>query len=241
MPCVTFRSEFPPFSVTCDLVVLSVRAGALHVLLVTRGGEPYAGRLALPGGFVEIDENLEDAAYRELGEEAGVGRDDVILEQLAAFGDPGRDPRSRVVSVAWLALGADLPEPTAGSDAAGAQWVPVASALSLGVVHGSEELAFDHGLILAEGVERARAKLEDTGHAAALCGERVTVADLHAVYEAVWGIELDRANFHRKVTGVPGFLTPTGEVREGGRGRPARVYRGDPQAVLSPPILRGDR
>src|SRR6478735_3545011 len=212
MPCVTFRSEFPPFSVTCDLVVLSVRAGALHVLLVTRGGEPYAGRLALPGGFVEIDENLEDAAYRELGEEAGVGRDDVILEQLAAFGEPGRDPRS-----------------------------PVVSALSLGVARGSEELAFDHGLILAEGVERARAKLEDTGHAAALCGERVTVADLHAVYEAVWGIELDRANFHRKVTGVPGFLTPTGEVREGGRGRPARVYRGDPQAVLSPPILRGDR
>ena len=132
MPCVTHASEFPPFYVTCDLVVLSVRARALHVLLVRRGGEPFAGCFALPGGFVEVDENLEDAAYRELGEEAGVGRDDVILEQLAAYGEPGRDPRNRVVTVAWLALGADLPEPTAGSDAAEARWVPVASALGSG-------------------------------------------------------------------------------------------------------------
>jgi len=251
---VTYTSEFPPFYVTCDLVVLSVRSGALHVLLVRRGGEPFEGCFALPGGFVEIDENLEDAAYRELGEEAGVGRDDVILEQLAAYGEPGRDPRRRVVTVAWLALGADLPEPTAGSDAADARWVPVASALGSGEPSRSgpsgesgeagdsgEALAFDHHRILADGVERARAKLEDSGYAAALCGETFTVADLHAVYESVWGIELDKANFHRKVTGVEGFLTPTGEVREGGRGRPARVYRGDPRAVLSPPILRGDR
>ena len=249
---VTYTSEFPPFYVTCDLVVLSVRSGALHVLLVRRGGEPFKGCFALPGGFVEIDENLEDAAYRELGEEAGVGRDDVILEQLAAYGEPGRDPRHRVVTVAWLALGADLPEPTAGSDAADARWVPVASALGSGDAtqsggsgdsgrSGEAALAFDHHRILADGVERARAKLEDSGYAAALCGETFTIADLHAVYESVWGIELDKANFHRKVTGVEGFLVPTGEVREGGRGRPARVYRGDPRATLSPPILRGDR
>ena len=235
---MAYSSDYPPFFVTCDLVVLSVRNSALHALLVRRKSEPYAGRLALPGGFVEIDENLEDAAYRELGEEAGVGRDDVILEQLAAYGDPGRDPRFRVVTIAWLALGANLPEPTAGSDAAEAAWLPVADALGRG---SRDRLAFDHDRILADGVERARAKLEDTGYAAALCGETFTVADLHAVYEAVWGVELDRANFHRKVTGVPGFLTPTGEVREGGRGRPARVYRGDPRATLSPPILRGDR
>jgi len=248
MPSVTHASEFPPFYVTCDLVVLSVRARALHVLLVRRGGEPFAGCFALPGGFVEVDENLEDAAYRELGEEAGVGRDDVILEQLAAYGEPGRDPRNRVVTVAWLALGADLPEPTAGSDAAEARWVPVASALRSGEAGEpgdpgglGERLAFDHHRILADGVERARAKLEDSGYAAALCGETFTVADLHAVYESVWGIDLDKANFHRKVTGVEGFLTATGEVREGARGRPARVYRGDPRATLSPPILRGDR
>jgi 8-oxo-dGTP diphosphatase len=119
-----------------------------------------------------------------------------------------------------------------------AEWVPVAAALAN---RDGEALALDHGRILADGVERARATLEDTGYAAALCGETFTVADLHAVYEAVWGLELDRANFHRKVTGAPGFLTPTGEVREGGRGRPARVYRGDPRVTLSPPILRGDR
>ena len=94
---------------------------------------------------------------------------------------------------------------------------------------------------LGDLVERARAKLEDTGYAAALCGEAFTVADLHAVYEAVWGVSLDRANFHRKVTGVAGFLTPTRDRREGGRGRPARVYRADPWVVLSPPILRADR
>jgi len=154
------------------------------------------------------------------------------------------------VSVAWLALGADLPEPTAGSDAADARWVPVAAALGSGTLNGAgdaepgaaeEPLAFDHHRILADGVERARTTLEDTGYAAALCGGAFTVADLHGVYEAVWGIELDKGNFHRKVTGVEGFLTPTGEVREGGRGRPARVYRGDPRAALSPPILRGDR
>lgn len=231
---MAYSSRYPPFYLTCDLVLLSVRDDMLHVLLVRRGGEPFAGRLALPGGFVEVDENLEDAAYRELGEEAGVGRDAVILEQLAAYGEPDRDPRQRVVSIAWLALGADLPEPTAGSDAADAKWVPVQSALH-------EPLAFDHPRILADGVERARVKLEDTGYAAALCGETFTVADLHRVYEAVWGIELDRANFHRKVTGVDGFLTPTGEIREGGRGRPARVYRGNPHITLTPPILRKDR
>ncbi|MEO6789476.1 MAG: NUDIX domain-containing protein [Ornithinibacter sp.] len=229
-------SDYPPFFVTCDLVVLSVRSGALCVLLVTRGGEPYAGRLALPGGFVQIDEGLEAAAYRELSEEAGIGRRDVILEQLATYGAPGRDPRSRVVSVAWLALGAAVREPRAGSDAAAARWVPVEEAL-----RSRARLAFDHRTILRDGVERARAKLEYTGYAAALCGETFTVADLHAVYEAVWGVRLDRANFQRKVTGVEGFLTPTGDIREGGRGRPARVFRGDPGVTLAPPILRGDR
>ena len=231
------------------------------MLLVRRGGEPFAGRLALPGGFVEIDENLEDAAYRELGEEAGVGRDDVILEQLAAYGEPGRDPR-RPGGVGGLAGARGRPS---GADRGfGCRGRPVGARRvrprggRAGVESGEpgdagepgeegdegdagEALAFDHHRILADGVERARAKLEDTGYAAALCGEAFTVADLHAVYEAVWGIELDKGNFHRKVTGVDGFLTPTGEVREGGRGRPARVYRGDPRATLSPPILRGDR
>ncbi len=232
------RSAPPPFHVACDVVVLSVRSGALHALVVRREEQPYAGRPGLPGGFVRASEDLADAAYRELSEVAGVGRGDVILEQLAAYGDPGRDPRFRAVTVAWLALGAGLPELSSDAGGVVAEWVPVAAALA---DRDGGALALDHARILADGVERARTTLEDTGYAAALCGETFTVADLHAVYEAVWGIELDRANFHRKVTGVPGFLTPTGEVREGGRGRPARVYRGDPRVALSPPILRGDR
>lgn len=231
------RSAPPPFHVACDVVVLSVRSGALHALVVRRQERPYAGRPGLPGGFVRASEDLVDAAYRELSEVAGVGRGDVILEQLAAYGEPGRDPRFRSVTVAWLALVAGLPELSADAGGVVAEWVAVGAAQGEGV----GALALDHGRILADGVERARATLEDTGYAAALCGETFTVADLHTVYEAVWGIELDRANFHRKVTGVPGFLTPTGEVREGGRGRPARVYRGDPRVALSPPILRGDR
>lgn len=114
----------------------------------------FTGRWALPGGFVGPDESLEQAAYREFREEAGIGADAVRLEQLRSYGDPGRDPRpERVVSVAWHALGADLPDPTPATDADRAEWVPIDEALA-------RELAFDHTQILRDGVERARAKLE---------------------------------------------------------------------------------
>jgi ADP-ribose pyrophosphatase YjhB (NUDIX family) len=115
--------------VTADLVVLTLHDGELGALLIRRGAEPYAGKLALPGGFTHLDEGIETAAYRELKEEVNVGPDDVALEQLMTYGAPERDPRMRVVSVAWLALGANLPEPTAGSDAAEAFWVPMRKAL----------------------------------------------------------------------------------------------------------------
>lgn len=229
-----YASEHPIFSVTADLVVLTLREGAFSVLLVRRGGEPYAGRLALPGGFVRVEEDLEDAAYRELAEEAQVARGDVLLEQLRTYGTPERDPRGRVVTVAWLALGADLPEPVAGSDAAEAMWLPVDQVL-LGA-YG--DLAFDHEEILRDGVERARAKLEYSGIGAAFCGREFTVAELHAVYEAVWGSKLDKANFHRKVTSAGGFLRPTGERTRSGRGRPARIFTADPDTMLHPPLLR---
>ena len=121
MPPEYDASAYPPFAVTVDLVVLTLRAGRLSVLLVQRGAAPHEGRWALPGGFTHVDEDLEDAAYRELAEEAGVRRGEVVLEQLRTYGAPDRDPRMRVVSVAWLALGADLPEPRAGSDAAAGQ------------------------------------------------------------------------------------------------------------------------
>jgi 8-oxo-dGTP diphosphatase len=217
----------PPFAVTVDLVVLTVRDGALQVLTVRRGGPPYAGEWALPGGFVHVDEDLPAAAVRELAEETGLRS--VHLEQLATYGAPDRDPRMRTVSVAYLVLGPDLPSPVAGSDAADARWVPVA---------GARRLAFDHDAILADGVERARSKLEYTPLAAGFCPAEFTIAELRAVYEAVWGAAPDPRNFHRKVTGSDGFLVPTGRWSAGGRGRPAQLYRRGPATLLSPPMLR---
>ncbi|SFJ84234.1 NUDIX domain-containing protein [Cellulomonas sp. KH9] len=224
-------ASYPPFAVTVDLVVLTLRGGALHVLLVERGADPWRGAWALPGGFVRPDEGLDAAAERELSEETGVRDVPGHLEQLASYGDPDRDPRMRVVSVAYLALAPDLPEPHAGSDAARAAWVPVTDAQRL-------PLAFDHARVLTDGLERARAKLEYSPLAAAFCGPEFTVADLRRVYEAVWGRALDPRNFHRKVTGVPGLLVDTGRTRSEGRGRPATLYRLGDVATLHPPITR---
>jgi 8-oxo-dGTP diphosphatase len=217
----------PPFAVTVDLVVLTVRDGALQVLTVRRGGPPYAGKWALPGGFVRVDEDLPAAAARELAEETGLRS--VHLEQLASYGRPDRDPRMRTVSVAYLVLAPSLPDPSAGSDAADARWVPVSRA---------RRLAFDHDAILADGVERARSKLEYTPLAAEFCPAEFTIGELRAVYEAVWGAAPDPRNFHRKVTGAAGFLAPTGRWSAGGRGRPAQLYRRGPAALLTPPMLR---
>lgn len=220
-------SDFPPFAVTVDLVVLTVRADALCVLLVRRGEEPFLGRWALPGGFVRVAESVDAAAVRELAEETGVSG--LHLEQLSTYGEPGRDPRMRVVSVAYLALAPDLPVPVAGSDAASASWVPVGEV---------SELAFDHVRILRDGVERARAKLEYTGLGTEFCPGEFTVAELRRVYEIVWGISLDPRNFHRKVTGVEGFLVATGESTARDGGRPAALYRRGDVGVLSPPLVR---
>ena len=129
--------RYPPVAVTADLVVLTVRDDELAVLLVRRGEPPFAGELALPGGFVRPDETLREAAVRELAEETGPGFEAVHLEQLASYGDPGRDPRMRVVTVAYLGLAPSLPTPRAGSDAAEAAWVPVAGLLGGAVAGGS--------------------------------------------------------------------------------------------------------
>jgi 8-oxo-dGTP diphosphatase len=221
----------PGFAVTVDLVVLTVRAGDLCVLLVRRGIAPFKSRWALPGGFVLADEDLPDAAARELSEETGLADPAAHLEQLGSYGAPRRDPRGRVVTVAYLALLPDLPTPHAGTDAAAAAWRPVS------VVRESR-LAFDHDQILADGVERARAKLEYTALATAFCPPEFTIAQLREVYETVWGSRLDPRNFHRKVTGTPGFVTPTGRSTTGERGRPAQVYRRGPATTLHPPMLR---
>jgi 8-oxo-dGTP diphosphatase len=233
-PPVYDPAAYPPFAVTADLVVLTIRADELAVLLVRRGEPPFAGALALPGGFVRPAETLRAAARRELTEEAGPGFSSAHLEQLASYGDPGRDPRMRVVTVAYLALAPLLPVPQAGGDAADAAWMPVAGT----GIRGAARLAFDHDAILADGIERARAKLEYTPLATAFCPAEFTVGQLRRVYEIVWGTPLDPRNFHRKITGTPGFLAPAGGQTAGDRGRPARLYRRGPATALQPPMLR---
>lgn len=224
---MTMKRAHAPVNITADLVILTVREDQLQVLLVERANEPYAGRLALPGGFLRADETLDDAARRELAEETALER--IHLEQLRAFSAPDRDPRGRVVTVSYLAIAPSLPVPVAGSDARAAAWVPVADA---------KDLAFDHDEILADALEHARTKLEDTTLATAFCQDTFTIGELRRVYEVVWGFPLDPRNFNRKVTGTDGFVVPTGDTRSPETGRPAALYRRGPATTLYPPILR---
>lgn len=226
-------AAFPAVAVTVDLVVLTIGEGALQALVIRRGEEPFKNRWALPGGFVRPNENLDQAAKRELREETGLQPTAVHLEQLASYGDPERDPRMRVVTVAYLTLAPNLPTPTAGTDAAAAEWADVNELLAT-----PRRLAFDHHRILRDGVERARAKLEYTPLAASFCPPQFTVAELRRVYDIVWGFPLDPRNFHRKVTGTPGFLEPTAKATTRDGGRPAKLYRLGRASLLFPPILR---
>jgi 8-oxo-dGTP diphosphatase len=226
----------PLVLVAVDLVILTLRAARLHVLLVERGIEPYQGHLALPGGFLNTaEEDILAAAHRELHEEADMDSSRLHLEQLGAYGAPDRDPRGRVVSVAYLAIAPGLPDPVAGTDAAGACWRPVDDVLS-----GRLNLAFDHLTILADGVERARSKLEHSALAIAFCGSTFTISELQQIYEAVWGVQLDPRNFYRKIQGVPGFIVSAGSDRKPTKGRPARLFRAGNRTALHPPLVRPD-
>ncbi len=222
---------FPPFAVTVDLVILTVRVGELSCLFVERSSPPFAQRLALPGGFVGSDEELSEAAQGKLASKTGVTVDSVHLEQLKTYGSPGRDPRMRVVSVAYLVFAANLAEPVAGPEALRASYEPV-SAIE------PSQLAFDHAEILADGIERARAKLEYTTLASHFLRDEFTLAELRSIYEAVWDTELDPRNFSRKVLSTPGFIEATGERVTQSKGRPARLYRAGPATELLPPIRR---
>jgi len=224
---------YPPFAVTVDVALLTIRDDDLCVLVIRRGEAPYKGRWALPGGFVRVDEDLDEAAARELAEETGL-EDGFYLEQLRTYGRPRRDPRMRTVSVAYLALAPDLVTPVAGTDAAAAAWKPTATLLA-----GSGSLAFDHDGILRDAVERARAKLEYSPLGVAFCPDEFTVGELRRVYETVWGVRLDPRNFHRKVSKTEGFLLPVGRTTTRDGGRPAQLYRRGPLEVLNPPLTRG--
>jgi 8-oxo-dGTP diphosphatase len=229
------KHAFEPFALTVDLAVLTLRAGGLHVLLVERGQQPYAGRWALPGGFVLPDESAERAARRELAEETGLSDvSGLHLEQLRTYSEPGRDPRMRVVSVAFTALLPDAPEPHGGGDAAQARWTPYDKA---------GPLAFDHDVMLGDAHDRVGAQLEYTCLATSFCPPEFTLGELRQVYESVWGTALDRPNFRRKVLTTPGFVEPVpGAARlTGGRGKPAALYRAGTATTLHPPLLRPPR
>jgi 8-oxo-dGTP diphosphatase len=241
-------SGFPPFAVTVDLAVFTIRSGMLAALLVQRRDHPYQGYWALPGGFVRRDESAEAAARRELAEETGAdmlvsgGTGRGHLEQLRTYSDPGRDPRMRVVSVAHVALAPGLPDPVAGSDAAQARWWPIED-LGLVAPVGPEviPLAFDHALILADALERVRSKLEYTTLATRFVAEPFTMADLRRVYAAVWGAAPDLANFRRKVLGTPGFVIEESRSPQApgpAGGRPPLLYRRGDATTLHPPMLR---
>jgi 8-oxo-dGTP diphosphatase len=191
------------------------------VLLVRRGEAPFQGMWAIPGGFKRPTETLDAAAQRELAEETGVDGAS-LLTQFGAYGDPERDPRMNVVTVGYLAVLRDVGAIVAGTDAADAALVPVSD-----VLRGTIDLAFDHRRIVRDALGRVRVELEVTGIATAFVGATFTLAELRAVYEAVWGVQLDAANFRRSVVAENGWVIPTGRRARPGPagGRPAELYR----------------
>lgn len=226
-----YTYEYPRPAVTADMVVFTFQENELHVLLVQRKHDPFAGEWALPGGFVEIDEDLDDAALRELREETGVS--DVYFEQLYTFGQPDRDPRGRVITVAYLALlsrdQAALQQMRAGDDAGDARWWNI---------YTLPALAFDHARILEYALQRLRWKLEWTALGFLLLPEEFTLSELQRVYETVLHQPLDKRNFRRKMLSATAqdgsrnekVLEETGRYR-GGDHRPARLYRFSAKAI----------
>lgn len=224
-------TAFPPFAVTSDLVILTVRPPQVQVLLVQREQRPFAGQWALPGGFVGADQSLVEAAQFKLADKTGIAVTGAHLEQLATFGDPQRDPRMRVISVAWLAMVAHPDDPVAGTQSSDAAWRDVAELASV-------DLAFDHTAIIEAGLERARNRIEYTTLAPTFCADEFTMGELRAVYESLWGQQLDPANFNRKVLASADFVEPTGNVVAQPKGRPAKTYRRGSAQRLVPPLQR---
>ena len=207
-------------SVTVDVVTFTLRDHDLKVLLIRRKHPPFAGYWAIPGGFVQMDESLETGALRELEEETGVC--DVYIEQLYTFGQPNRDPRTRVITVAYFALvpASALPALQAGDDAADAQWWSM---------YDLPPLAFDHVEILDCALTRLRYKLEYSAVGFELLPEKFTLSELQSTYEIILGEKLDRGNFRKKLHKAA-VVEPTRDYRDTG-GRPARLYRFRDDAV----------
>jgi 8-oxo-dGTP diphosphatase len=209
-----------------DVVVFTLRAGKLAVLLIERGIPPFQGGFALPGGFVQANEDVVDAARRELEEETGIGGD-FVIEQLATFGKPGRDPRGRTVTVAHVAL---IPwdrvaHAKGGDDAAAASFFDIEDGKPVGV-----KLAFDHDEIVGQAIERLRARVTYTTAPFALMPPEFTLAELQATYEAILERPLHRRAFRERVEKEQ-WVVPTGRTR-GGAHRPARLFRAATREVL---------
>lgn len=204
----------PSLALSVDIIIFALRGQSLQVLLVQRAEPPYQGQWAIPGGFVEEDEALDQAASRELSEETGL--DQVYLEQLYTYGEPGRDPRGRVVTVAYFALvPADAPiREDGGRDAAMAAWFPVGSL---------PPLAFDHKEILSYALRRLRYKLEYTAVGFQLLPEYFTLSEIQRTYENILGVRLDKRNFRRRILGSQ--IIEASNYKRTGEGRPAQLYR----------------
>lgn len=207
------RYERP--SVTVDVVIFSLIDDRLKVLLIKRKQWPFQGMWAIPGGFVKMDESLEEAAARELAEETGV--QDVYIEQLYTFGEPDRDPRTRVITVAYFAVVPSdaITAHQAGSDAEATAWHEMGKL---------PELAFDHREILEYALTRLRYKLEYTTVGFELLPDVFTLSELQHAYEIILGEGLDKRNFRRKIL-QSGILDDTGKKKREGEGRPAQLYR----------------
>jgi 8-oxo-dGTP diphosphatase len=198
--------------VAVDIVLFTIRDRLLHVLLIKRLVRPFEGRFALPGGFVREDESLDQAAVRELREETGV--DQVYLEQLYSFGEPKRDPRGRIIAVAYYALVPHTQSLHAGTDAADAAWFAVGEV---------PPLAFDHKKIVEYAHQRIRNKLDYTNVGFELLPAKFTLTELQLVHEAILGESLDKRNFRRKIR-QRGIVEALKEWQETGR-KPAQLYR----------------
>jgi 8-oxo-dGTP diphosphatase len=213
---MSYTYQYPRAALTVDCVVFGLDEGELNVLLVQRGLEPFKGKWALPGGFVRVEETLDEAARRELAEEAGLTN--VFLEQLYTFGAVNRDPRERVVSVAYYALvKLAAHETKAATDAADARWFPISKV---------PKLAFDHPSIVATALARLKGKVRYEPIGFELLPPKFTLSQLQHLYEAVLGTELDKRNFRKKVLAF-GLLIPLKETQMAGRHRPAQLFRFD--------------
>jgi 8-oxo-dGTP diphosphatase len=215
------------------VVILRVRAVGLTVLLVRRTAEPFARQWALPGGFVMADETLHETARRVASENVGAENIDWQVQQIGTYSEPS-EGATRVVSVTYVALIPDLVVPSSDLDRDCVRWWLTKDL-------GTEflpDLAFDHARILNDGIERARAELEHTSRAISLVEAHFTLRDLQRIYEAVWGVELQPANFRRKVLSIADFVMQTKETRSKGRGHPAQLYRRGPTRQLHPAMLR---